>query len=61
MATFDFTAVRLQQFVQQFVVAFHNFGPTPQHLCRADEVELPCLAAGFSGEVSIAHRCARRN
>jgi hypothetical protein len=24
-------------------VAFHNFGPTLQHLCRADEVELPRL------------------
>ena len=40
MAALDFTVVRLQQ----LVVAFHNFGPTLQHLCRADEVELPRLA-----------------
>jgi hypothetical protein len=29
--------------LQQLVVAFHNFGPTLQHLCRADEVDLPRL------------------
>ena len=40
MAALDFMVVGLQQ----LVVAFHSFGPTLQHLCRAEEVELPCLA-----------------
>jgi hypothetical protein len=34
MAAVDFTVVRLQQ----LVVAFHNFAPTLQHLCRAPPV-----------------------
>ncbi len=40
VATLNFTVVGLQQ----LVVAFHNVDPTLQHLCRAEEVEWPCLA-----------------
>src|SRR6185503_2624769 len=30
--------------LQQLVVVFRSFGPTLRHLCRTEEVQLPCLA-----------------
>ena len=43
---------------QQLGVAFHNFGPTLQHLCRADEVEWPRLVPPTESWPPL--RCVRR-